>query len=809
MNAHDREPDHALPRVLPCGVGRGVVWSDQLDGDRRISGSSSLSIRLGWSSNGDARIEHRSWTQALCVEDRERARRFLEAAALEGGEIDLRLAGGHRHEWIRLSLAGKDDENGLLCVARDATREHHLASAMAAWAATPEPHSSTWTLGRSVEQLAHLTGAELVLISERLPEPDQDRARVLAMAAPHTAVQILEHGIRGEPWEDAFEGRTILTRESPRERWPDVSLFQHFEAQAFLCFPLGSPSGQPLGVVMGVFRQIPDDQDWVEDLFRLCTGRIALEVQRMHSVGKFVVPVEAPDQHKGLISRSAERYRAYVEGAATAIWCLETDHPISLKAGLTEVADQVLKHGRLVECNDAFAHTLGRQTARDLVGARTAELPAFAEGAPGQALRKLIDAEFLVGHAEVAEVRKGAPARHLAFDLLPILEDGAFLRLWATQSDITQSVEEREALRASHRHLTSIFDSALDGIFVLDQALSVVDVNGAFLGIAGGDHRDVLGKHVSAFDAGSNSATVESLARAAEAQGPYRIRVSLQRMDGTPFPAEVSFCHRNDEGGRTYGFVRDRSVEVDAEERDRMHRNQLTHISRLNTVGEMAAGIAHELNQPLAAIVNYTRGGIRHLRASDVENPELMRALEAAADQAERAGDVIRRIRSFIRRGEKQVEITRLNDILRESLALAEFSIRRSQVRLEVDYDPEDRLVLADRIQVEQVLLNLIRNALDAVRETPESERVIRIRTLSQSEHAGLVLVCDNGPGLDPSDVEDAFAPFVSTKAEGIGLGLPISRSIIEAHGGRLWCEPLEDGTTCFRFTLPFRSEHA
>jgi two-component system, LuxR family, sensor kinase FixL len=784
-----------------------AIWSDRLDGDRRISSASTLSTRLGWSDEGGSRIENRSWIRTLCREDRGRARRYLETAGDESGEIDLRLDGNGPLEWIRLTLTGHDEQGGLLCVARDASREHQLACAMEAWGASPVAHSSAWTMGRSVEELANLTGADLILISERLPDPHGDRARVLAMAAPNTAVEILEHNIAGQPWEDAFEGNTVLTSHALRTRWPDVSVFDHFGAEAFICLPLDAPTGNPTGVVMGVFRRTPDDPDWLEDLFRICANRIALEVQRTHAAGRHVMPVESRDDHSDLISRSAERYRAYVEGASTAIWCLELDEPILTNRPMPDLTERILTHGRLIECNDAFAHELGRPTARDLSGAPIRDLKAFSEGAPSVALRNLVESDFKLSHTEVADDRPGAKARHLAFNLLPIIEDGAFLRLWATQSDVTHNVEEREALRASHRHLATIFDSALDGIVVLDQELTVVDVNGAFLGIARSEQRKVLGIHISAFDAGSNSAPIETLVRAAESQGPYRIRVSLQRMDGTPFPAEVSFCHRKEDGGRTYGFIRDRSIQVDAEERDRVHRNQLTHISRLNTIGEMASGIAHELNQPLAAIVNYTRGGIRQLRASELECPDLMRALMAAADQAERAGGVIRRIRSFIRKGENQVEVTRLNDIVRDSLALAEFGLSQTNIQLEVDYDTEDWLVLADPIQVEQVILNLLRNALDALRETPEGDRVMRIRTLSQSEHAAQVQVCDNGPGIDPQEVEDAFAPFVSTKAEGIGLGLPISRSIIEAHGGRLWCEPLEDGMTCFRFTLPLRSE--
>jgi PAS domain S-box-containing protein len=232
----------------------------------------------------------------------------------------------------------------------------------------------------------------------------------------------------------------------------------------------------------------------------------------------------------------------------------------------------------------------------------------------------------------------------------------------------------------------------------------------------------------------------------------------------------------------------------------------LAHFSRLSLMGEMATGLAHELNQPLTAIHNYARGGIRRLRAGPVEPAVLLEALQEIAGQAARAGEIIQWIRNFARRREPECVPLPLPELLRTVLRLLEAELRTHRVAVKLDVAADLSPVHADRIQIEQVLLNLTRNAIEAMASVPQP----RDLTLTVHCHAPAqvaVAVADTGCGLAPAQAARVFEPFFTTKPQGLGMGLAISRSIVEAHGGQLSAEPNSPRGAVFRFTLPFWSE--
>ena len=242
-----------------------------------------------------------------------------------------------------------------------------------------------------------------------------------------------------------------------------------------------------------------------------------------------------------------------------------------------------------------------------------------------------------------------------------------------------------------------------------------------------------------------------------------------------------------------------------SEEQLRQHEADLAHVSRLSTMGEMASGLAHELNQPLAAIVNYTRGCVRRVQSGQSTGEALIGPLERAAAQAERAAKIIRRFRAFVRKGEQRRSLTDLNHVAREVVGLAEHEIRQNAVEVRLDLAESLPLVQADVIQIEQVLLNLVRNAIEAMNVGPIARRelVIRTRVANNSDAAVEVAVRDCGCGLNEELAARAFDPFFTTKPNGMGMGLCISQSIIETHGGHLWAQPNEDVGSTFSFTLP------
>jgi two-component system sensor kinase FixL len=250
------------------------------------------------------------------------------------------------------------------------------------------------------------------------------------------------------------------------------------------------------------------------------------------------------------------------------------------------------------------------------------------------------------------------------------------------------------------------------------------------------------------------------------------------------------------------GFVRDLTERRQSEARLQELRTELMHISRLTAMGEMASALAHELNQPLSAIANYLQGSrLLIARWQEPESVRLKNALDQAADQALRAGDIIRRLRDFVARGEAETHVENLPRIVEEATALALVGTDH-RVLVRAELGPGAESVLVDKVQIQQVLLNLMRNAIEAMAESESVSRELRISTRLGEEGMVEISVADTGPGISPAVAEQLFQPFVTTKRHGMGVGLSISRTIVEAHGGRLWAEPNPDGGAIFRLTV-------
>lgn len=244
------------------------------------------------------------------------------------------------------------------------------------------------------------------------------------------------------------------------------------------------------------------------------------------------------------------------------------------------------------------------------------------------------------------------------------------------------------------------------------------------------------------------------------------------------------------------------SERIRAEEDADRRRAELAHIDRLNTMGEMASGFAHELNQPLAAIVNYARGCIRRIHKQQCDSTMILDTLEQVTGQATRAGEVIKRIRGFVRKDEQQRTRADINDVIKETLAFMKRDAERQNININLDLQADLPAVNIDHIQVEQVILNLLRNAFEAMAETPSNTRNLSIHTGVSGNGDISVTVTDTGPGLLQGE-QSMFDPFVTSKANGLGLGLSISRSIVEAHGGQLHiCQDQGPGAA-LTFTLP------
>ena len=368
-----------------------------------------------------------------------------------------------------------------------------------------------------------------------------------------------------------------------------------------------------------------------------------------------------------------------------------------------------------------------------------------------------------------------------------------------------------EVLAEREAHLRSIYDTAPDGLIVIDEQGIMQSYSAGAERMFGWTASEALGRNVKMLMPFPYREEHDGYVRNYLTTGVRRIigigRIVVgERKDGSTFPMELAVGEVRSEQGRFFtGFVRDLTERQATETRLQELQAELVHMSRFTAMGEMASALAHELNQPLSAIANYMSGGRRLLERSGQGDPRVSEAMEKAGEQALRAGDIIRRLRDFLARGEGERSVELLPKLVHEACALAMVGAKESGVRVRYELDPRLDRVLVDRVQIQQVILNLVRNAIDAMQEAPTRE--LLVSTSPGEEHMAIVSVADTGPGLDPAAAARLFQPFVTTKPQGMGVGLSISRTIVEAHGGRIWTEANPGGGVIFRFSLRSASE--
>jgi two-component system, LuxR family, sensor kinase FixL len=371
----------------------------------------------------------------------------------------------------------------------------------------------------------------------------------------------------------------------------------------------------------------------------------------------------------------------------------------------------------------------------------------------------------------------------------------------------------RETL-AREAHLQSILDTVPEAMIVIDEHGVMQSFSSAAERLFGCRAADAIGQNVKVLMPTPYRENHDNYLLRYKNTGERRIigigRVVVgQRKDGSTFPMELAVGEMKSGERRFFtGFIRDLTERQRTEARLQELQSELVHISRLTAMGEMASTLAHELNQPLSAISNYLMGSRRLIEGQGDEKSAMVRdALERAADQAMRAGQIIRRLRDFVSRGESERRVENITKLVEEASALALVGVKDRGIRVTFHFDPSVELVLADRVQIQQVLLNLIRNAMDAMETS--NVRDLAIAVMPDGGNLVRVSVADTGSGIEPEVAEQLFQPFITTKRQGMGVGLSISRTIVEAHGGHIWVEPNPAGAggTIFHFTLAAVSE--
>jgi PAS domain S-box-containing protein len=381
-----------------------------------------------------------------------------------------------------------------------------------------------------------------------------------------------------------------------------------------------------------------------------------------------------------------------------------------------------------------------------------------------------------------------------------LLDDPSIGGIIINSRDITERIEAQTAYR-------SLVDHSLQGLLIL-QGQRIVFANPRIAEIAGYAVDKLLALQPSELRAlvepgADDAAWSRGERRAAEVAEGSHSEVRFVRRDGTlrwleVYPTRVEYRGLPATQLACVDITDRKRAEDDA----RLHQQELAHVLRRSTMGEMAAMFAHEVNQPLSAIISYATGCVNRLRGGTHSTEPLLDALDEIVAQAVRAGEIIRRLRRFVGKGEVQRQQLNLNDLVTEVMHFVTPETREREVRVQVDLADGLPALEGDAVQIEQVILNLLRNALESMYEDPGERPLLAVSTRRLDGEVE-VAVRDSGAGLHPAVAADVFEPFVTSKIAGLGMGLSICRSIIDAHGGRVWNTPNPDRGVTFRFTLP------
>ncbi|PPQ40134.1 PAS domain-containing sensor histidine kinase [Rhodopila globiformis] len=483
---------------------------------------------------------------------------------------------------------------------------------------------------------------------------------------------------------------------------------------------------------------------------------------------------------------------------------------VRLAAIVTSTADAIISEapdGRVTAWNHG-AESLFGFSESEMLGRSLLELVPLDHQADAARIRDRISHGSRVEHFETRRRRKDNTVIDVSLTVSPLHDqDGHLLGASIVAHDITAMKRAQVALQEREAHLRSVLETVPDAMIFIDSRGIMRSFSATAERLFGFTAAEAIGQNVSILMPSPYREQHDTYLTRYLATGVRRIigrgRVVVgQRRDASTFPMKLWVGEMiSGERHSFVGFVRDLTERQETQQRLQELQAELIHMSRFTAMGEMASTLAHELNQPLTAVASYLNGCRRLLDGSaHVHGLMLRDAIDRAADQTLRAGQIIRRLRQFVARGESERHVENLAKLIEEASALALVGVKETRVRVTFAFDPAVEFVLADKIQVQQVILNLIRNAIEAMQET--ALRELTIATAQRDEDMAEISVIDTGPGIAPDIEAQLFQPFVTSKPHGMGVGLSISRTIIEAHGGRLWAESNPAGGTIFRLTL-------
>ncbi len=445
-------------------------------------------------------------------------------------------------------------------------------------------------------------------------------------------------------------------------------------------------------------------------------------------------------------------------------------------------------------------------TAQEMIGQPlTRLLPPGREPEEEEFLSRVRNGQK-IEHFETKRLRKDGEIIDVSVTISPVWDnEGVLIGASKVARDISAAKRAQTRLLEREAHLQSVLDTVPDAMVVIDTRGIIQSFSTTAERQFGYAAPEVVGKNVSLLMPEPYRSQHDSYLARYLATGERRIigigrLVVGQRKDGSTFPMELAVGEMRSGPQRFFtGFLRDLTERQETQKRLQDLQSELIFMSRFTALGEMASTLAHELNQPLTAAASYLTGAKRLLNQNG-DAAKIRDAVEQAANQCLRAGQIIRRLREFVAKGESDRRPEDLRQLVEEAAALALVGAKETGVRVSFSFSPRTGPVLVDKVQIQQVLLNLLRNAVEAMQEVKKRE--LEISTLLTGDGMAEVLVADTGPGIAPEIAARLFTPFTTTKAHGMGVGLSISRTIVEAHGGRLSAEPNPGGGTIFRLTL-------
>lgn len=498
-----------------------------------------------------------------------------------------------------------------------------------------------------------------------------------------------------------------------------------------------------------------------------------------------------PDPAAEAPTISEERMRRAIEATDLAVW------------------DYNLETG-IVHLSDSWSWMLGG--ARQPTDATTDELvqliPEQDRPMVREAVRRALSGDASPEYRMTHRVLR--PDGHLMWvhstgRVVQRAPDGKPLRMVGVYRDVTENKLLGLELAAREARYRAVIETSMDGFWITDPTGRLIEVNDVYVRQSGYSREELLGMHIADLDALDDPQEVISHREKIKVLGHDRFESLHRRKDGSIWPVELSVTYWP-KLDLAFTFIVDCSERKRAERQIMEDRQALESLHQSQVAAQTAAALAHELNQPLGAIASYSDAALIMLEAGSTDPAMLREAVEKIREQALRAGDAIREMLKLIGTGAVSSDTLDLNDEIRHALGIAKTEVKlkfRTLLQLEKDLPA----VRASRIHVQKVLLNLLHNAVESMQEAgrPNPEIVIEVRTRRDVGMAQVTLK-DNGPGIRSEDAARLFQPFFTTKGNGIGMGLAISRSLIEANGGQLWCDPKEGPGAVFHLTLPFAS---